>query len=142
MPTHFGELNVLSGWIWMSLGITTGAILGIWSFGDEHKAPKGHLNYTDLPRRLNRLAHISCFMLPLISIVYGQYIDTVPLTDTLKHVASIGMLVCMIGIPVSLFMASFYLPFKNLSGIPIAGGMIAFYLMAWGNLKIVLGMGL
>ena len=130
MTTVYGQLNIVTGWIFISLGITTGSILGLWSFAGPFKAPKGHENYTDLPRRLNRLAHIACFMLPLISIVFGQHLDHLPLTDLLKHVASVGMLTCIL--------ASFWLPFKYFEIIPVSAGMLALYLMSWANLKIFL----
>ena len=139
MATNYGQLNIVTGWIFISLGITTGSILGMWSFAGPFRPPKGHTNYTDLPRRLNRLAHIACFMLPLISIVYGQYLDHVPLADSLKHVASYCMLTCMVGVPLFLFLASFWLPFKYFEVVPVSAGTLAFYLMSWANLKIFLG---
>lgn len=137
--THYGELNITTGWIFISLGITTGSILGLWSFAGPFPTPKGHHNYTDLPRRLNRLAHIACFMLPLISIVYGQYLDQANLSDSSKLVGSYSMLICMIGVPLFLFLASFYLPFKYLEVIPVGAGTIALYLMSWAHLKVLLG---
>jgi hypothetical protein len=131
--THYGQLNIHLGWISIVLGILTGSILGMWSFAGPFKAPKGHQNYTDLPRRLNRLAHIAFFMLPLISIVLGEHIDAIPLSDTLKIVASYCWLVCMWGVPVFLTLASFYLPFKYLEVIPVSCGTISLFIMAYGN---------
>ncbi|MDB5038830.1 MAG: hypothetical protein JWQ35_2358 [Bacteriovoracaceae bacterium] len=135
--THYGELNITTGWIFISLGITTGSIIGLWSFDGPFPTPKGHTNYTDLPRRLNRLAHIACFMLPLISIVYGQYLDQALLTDAQKLIGAYSMVTCMIGVPLFLFLASFYLPFKYLEVIPVTAGCVALYLMSWAHLKIL-----
>ena len=132
----YGQLCIVLGWIWMSMGITTGSILSLWSFAGPFKAPRGHKNYDDLPRRLNRLAHVACFMLPLITIVYGQYIDNVPLSDTLKAVGAYGMIICMIGVPFFLFLASMWLPFKYAAQIPVTAGTVAFYLMSWAYIKI------
>lgn len=139
METNFGQLNILTGWIFLSLGITTGSILGLWSFDGPVPTPKGHHQYTDLPRRLNRLAHIACFMLPLISIVYGQYLDQSGLSDTQKQIGSYGMLICMIGVPTFLFLASFKPIFKYFEVIPVGCGTVAFYLMSWAHLKIMMG---
>lgn len=122
------------------MGITTGSILGLWSFAGPFPTPRGHHNYTDLPRRLNRLAHIACFMLPLIAIVYGQYIDQMPLSPFQIQIGAYGMLVCMVGVPLFLFLASFWLPFKYVEIIPVGAGSIALYLISWANLKILLGM--
>jgi hypothetical protein len=136
--THFGELNIITGWIWMSLGITSGSILGMWAFAGPFKAPKGHENYTDLPRRMVRLAHIAFFMLPLISIVYGQYVDQIPLPDVWKQIGSYGMLTCMIGVPIILTLASRWLWIKYLEIIPVGAGTVGFYIMSWGYFKIFL----
>ena len=136
----FGQLNVFAGWIFISLGITTGSILGLWSFNGPFPTPKGHKDYADLPRRLNRLAHIACFMLPIINILYGQYIDQVPLTDDMKLLGSWGMVVCMVGVPLFLFLASFKPVFKYFEVVPVTAGTIALYLMSWAHLKILLGL--
>jgi len=136
--THFGQLDITCGWIFISLGITTGSILGLWSFAGPFPAPTGHRDYADLPRRLNRLAHIACFMLPLITITYGNYIDQALLTDFQKMLGVYGMLVCMVGVPSFLFLASFYLPFKYLEVIPVGAGTMSLYLMSWAHLKLLL----
>lgn len=140
MNTLYGPLMTACGWVFISLGITTGSILSAWSFDGPFKAPKGHTDYGQLPRRLNRLAHIACFMLPLITIVYGQYIDGLAISDTLKWVACWGMLTCMVGVPTFLFLASFYLPWKYVAGIPVTTGTIALYIISWAHLKILFGM--
>ena len=138
--TSFGQLNVVAGWIFISLGITTGSILGMWSFAGPLKAPKGHLQYDDLPRRLNRLAHIACFMLPIINILYGQYIDLVALPDSIKYSGSVGMVICMIGVPLFLFLASFKTFFKYFEVVPVAAGTYALYVMSWAHIKVLLGL--
>lgn len=136
--TQYGQLNIHLGWITIVGGIVTGAILGMWSFAGPFKAPKGHLNYVDLPRRLNRLAHIALFMLPLISIVFGQHIDLIPVTDNFKLIASYCWLVCMWGVPLFLFLASFYLPFKYAEVIPVSCGMISLFIMAYGHFILLM----
>ena len=126
---EFGQLNITLGWIWMVTGITSGAILGCWSFGGPFPTPKTYTNYDDLPRRLVRLAHIACFMLPLISINYGHHIDLIPLTDTWKMIGSYGLIICMFGVPTLLFAASFYLPFKYLEVVPVSAGLLSLAIM-------------
>ena len=134
-----GQVCITGGWIWISLGITTGSILGLWSFAGPFPTPPGHHKYDDLPRRLNRLAHIACFMLPLITIVYGQYIDNVALSDAFKMYGAVGMLTCMVGVPTFLFLASLWLPFKYFEVIPVGAGTFSLYLMSWAYLKVLLG---
>jgi hypothetical protein len=115
---HFGAINIAMGWMTIVMGILTGSILGLWSFGGPFKTPPGHHNYTDLPRRLNRLSHIALFALPMISILYGMHIDSIPLSAELKQIGSYCWLVCMWGVPSFLTLASFYLPFKYFEVIP------------------------
>lgn len=136
--TTFGQLNIVAGWIFISVGITTGSILGMWSFAGPFPTPKGHHDYADLPRRLNRLAHIACFMLPIINILYGQYLDQTMLSDTLKQVGSYGMIICMIGVPLFLFLASFKPVFKYVEVIPVTCGTVALYLMSYAHLQVLL----
>lgn len=133
-----GQLCIAAGWIFISMGITTGSILSAWSFAGPFKAPKGHTNYADLPRRLNRLAHIACFMLPLIGIVYGQHLDLLQISDTWKLAAAYSWLTCMVGVPLTLFCASFWTPFKYLAIIPVSAGSFSLYLISWENLKLFL----
>lgn len=134
--TQFGQLNIVSGWIFISMGITTGMILSAWSFAGPFPSPKGHKEYGDLPRRLNRLAHIACFMLPLISIVFGQYLDQTFYSDSIKQLMSWCMVICMVGVPLFLFLASMWLPFKYAAQIPVTTGAIALYLMSWHYINV------
>lgn len=133
MHESIGHWNIVAGWLWMPLGILSGALLGLWSFGGPLPAPASHRRYDDLPRRLNRLAHVACFMLPLINILYGMHLDGLALDPGLKRLGSVCMLVLMVGIPVVLLLASFRLRFKYLAVIPVAAGLIGLLLMAWGQ---------
>lgn len=110
----------------------------MWSFDGPFPAPKGHADYADLPRRLNRLAHIACFMLPLISIIYGSFLDQSGLSDLLKQLGSWCMLICMLGVPTLLFLASFKQIFKYFEVIPVTCGTVALLLMSWAHLKMLL----
>lgn len=131
--THFGQLNIVFGWVWIVLGILSGSLIGMWAFDGPFKPPRNHKNYDDLSRRLVRLAHIACFMLPLICVVYGMHIDNALLPDNLKLVGSYGMIICMIGVPTLLVAASFKIEFKYLEVIPVSAGIVSFMIMAWGQ---------
>lgn len=137
METNIGQLNIIWGWVWMVLGITSGAILGMYAFGGPLPPPKTHTNYDDLPRRLVRLAHIAFFMLPLISIVYGMHIDQTMLSVEMKTLGSYSFIVCMIGVPTLLIAASFKNIIKYLEIIPVSAGFVALILMAWGKIQYI-----
>ncbi len=139
--TNFGQWNIFAGWIFISLGITTGSILGLWSFNGPFKTPRGHHDYADLPRRLNRLAHIACFMLPIINILYGQYIDQLPLESWIKEIGSWGLVICMVGVPLFLFLAAtVHEFFKYIEVIPVTAGTISLYIISYGHLKILMNL--
>lgn len=131
--TTIGDICIVLGWIWMLTGITSGSILSAWAFNGPFLAPRGHKNYDDLPRRLVRLAHIAMFMLPLITIVYGQHIDSVPLSEGLKKCGAWNMIILMLGIPTFLILASFRLWWKYLNVLPISAGFIGLGIMAYGQ---------
>jgi amino acid transporter len=133
MENEIGSLNIHLGWIWMVTGIASGSILGMWAFDGPLPAPPNHKDYNDLPRRLVRLAHIAMFMLPLISIVFGGYINSIPLSDETKQLACTLWLICMFGVPTLLIAASFYLPFKYLEVVPVTSGFVALCIMGYGH---------
>lgn len=134
-----GSFNIHTGWMFISLGIITGSILGMWSFDGPFKTPKGFEQYANLPRRMTRLGHIACFMLPIISILYGSYIDDSGLSDSLKYLGSRCMFICMLGVPTFLFLASIKPIFKYVEVLPVTCGMIALLLMSWAHMKIYFG---
>ncbi len=136
--TNVGEFNIQMGWIFMVFGILTGSIIGCWSFAGPFPTPPGHKNYTDLPRRMTRLAHIALFMLPLISIVIGHHIDNLPFSESTKWFAAYCWVVCMIGVPTFLYAGALYNPLKYLEIIPVSAGTITLVLMSWGHLQLLM----
>lgn len=138
ITTNFGALNIVWGWCWMVLGILSGSLLGMWSFAGPMPTPKGHEDYANLPRRLVRLAHIAFFMLPLICVAYGMFIDKAVLSEQMKQIGSICMIICMIGVPLLLIAASFKIIFKYFEAIPVTAGIIALMIMAYGQYQYYL----
>lgn len=128
----FGTANIFAGWLTMVLGILSGATIGLWAFAGPFPTPPGHKNYGDLPRRMVRLGHIALIALPLINIVYGQFIDQIPVSDLLKYYGSRSMIVCMIGVPLFLFLGSIWHFFKYVEVIPVSAGAFGLGLMSYG----------
>ena len=137
METNIGQINIIFGWVWIVLGITSGAIIGMWAFNGPLPTPKNHENYTTLERRLVRLAHIAFFMLPLICIVYGMHIDQAELSFEMKKFGAYNMIICTIGVPLLLLAASFVHAFKYLEVIPVSAGIVALCIMAYGQLQLI-----
>lgn len=132
-PLLIGKINIIAGWATMVVGLLSGSVLGLWAFAGPFPTPRGHEDYANLPRRMVRLAHIAFVALPIICILYGQYIDAVPLSDSLKVLGSRAMILCMWGVPTLLIAASKYLPLKYLEAIPVSAGVLALAIMAYGQ---------
>ncbi|MNG74787.1 CorA-like Mg2+ transporter protein [compost metagenome] len=132
---NLGEMLIAFGWSGIVVGIMMGGLMGMYAFKGPFRAPKGHENYTDLNRRMLRLAHIAFIMLPLISMLYGMNIDDLQVPYIYKYYAAICMVILSVGIPVLLIAACFYLPFKYIQVIPFSCGMFALVVMAVGKVS-------
>jgi len=132
---NLSEMLIAFGWGGIVVGIMMGGLMGMYAFKGPFRAPKGHENYTDLNRRMLRLAHIAFIMLPLISMLYGMSIDTLQVPYVYKYYAAICMVILSVGIPVLLIAACFYLPFKYIQVIPFSCGMFALVVMAVGKVS-------
>ncbi|WP_445496250.1 CorA family divalent cation transporter [Photorhabdus sp. SF281] len=130
---NLSEILIVFGWGGIIVGIMMGGLMGMYAFKGPFRAPKGHENYTDLNRRMLRLAHIAFIMLPLISMLYGMNIDDLQVPYIYKYYATICMMILSIGIPVLLIASCFYLPFKYVQVIPFSCGMFALVVMAVGR---------
>lgn len=133
-----GRLNIIAGWLTMVLGILSGATIGLWAFAGPFPTPPGHKDYADLSRRMVRLGHIALVALPLINIVYGQFIDSIPLDHSVKLFGSYCMIVCMVGVPLFLFLGSIWLFFKYVEVIPVTAGAIALAIMSYGHYLLLI----
>ncbi|AEF44276.1 hypothetical protein ACUTQW_16370 [Serratia sp. TSA_7] len=132
---NLSEMLIAFGWGGIVVGIMMGGLMGMYAFKGPFRAPKGHENYTDLNRRMLRLAHIAFIMLPLISMLYGMCLDTLQVPYVYKYYAAICMVILSVGIPVLLIASCFYLPFKYIQAIPFSCGMFALVVMAVGKVS-------
>lgn len=62
--------HVRAAWWLIAIGMISGAILGLWSFGEPVSPPQGFADFDDVPRRLTRLAHIAAIALPVLHLSY------------------------------------------------------------------------
>ncbi|RZA08747.1 MAG: hypothetical protein EOP11_03925 [Proteobacteria bacterium] len=128
-----GKANISAGWLTMVLGILSGAVIGMWAFAGPFPTPPGHRDYADLSRRMVRLGHIALIALPLINIVYGWHIDSIPLSHDIKVLGSRCMIVCMVGVPLFLFLGSVWHWFKYIEVIPVSAGFLGLAIMSYGH---------
>ncbi|MFH1053587.1 MAG: hypothetical protein V1740_04200 [Candidatus Woesearchaeota archaeon] len=116
MGVVIGKKNISFGWIWILAGLIVGAIIGMWSFNGPLPSPLG--DYTSLPRRMVRLAHIAFIALATINILYGYEIDKVKLSGKFKMIGSRSLILGAILMPIILIVSAFYEPIKYLTMIP------------------------
>jgi len=126
-----GNRNISFGWLWILVGIIAGAIMGMWSFNGPLTSPLGE--YTALPRRMVRLAHIAFIALAIINILYGYEIDRIK--SKFKNLGSQFMIYGAILMPLFLIGAAFFEPLKYLTVIPATLVMIALLIIVLGRFR-------
>lgn len=128
-----GKKNISFGWLWILVGISVGAIMGLWSFNGPFNSPVG--DYTALPRRLLRLSHIAFIALGVINILYGYEISKINLLLRYKQLGSRSAMYGAILMPLLLLAAVFVESFKYLTVIPVILLFIAILVMVVGKYK-------
>lgn len=120
MNTAEGLRNVRGGLILLPLGLLGGLALSLFAFVPIVHPPPGFEQYGDLPRRLMRLGHIAAIMLPIINVVVGRELDRLALSEKVKRMASVGLLVSAVGLPFALALEALvpFLARLHVSGLP------------------------
>jgi len=125
------------GWLWISLGIGTGLVLGLKSepFGLDPRRdnPEWLGGYASAPRRLIRLGHIAFIMLGLLNVAYAFTPCRLP--ADLQQAASRALAFGTIGVPLLCLAAARHRALKVLLGLPAAAVLVAALLTAWGTVR-------
>ena len=122
------DANLLLGWVWIMLGMLTGAAIGLFF----HR-PDWLGGYGTWPRRMIRLGHISFFGTGFLNLMFAF---TFPKDhyDPLLTVASMAWIVGAIAMPAVCFISAWRKPLRNLFFIPvlalIAGGTLTCWVLA------------
>lgn len=137
MDAHpVGNLNIVFGWVWMNMGFITGMLMGLkaeqFGLNTLKEGPTWLDGYSSVPRRLIRLGHVAFIMLPVLNILFGQYIDGAALDQGWKTFGSYSMIAGAVGIPLLCFGAAFYRPVKILLGLPASAILIGNLIIATG----------
>jgi len=115
--------NIKFGWAWIFLGIITGMLMGLFAFNGPLRLSPELMNYSSLPRRLLRLAHISFFGLGFLNWMYGITLKTLSLKSS--KVTSNLFIFGAITMALFLSISAFYEPFKYSLTIPATSIFIA-----------------
>lgn len=131
-----GDLNIVFGWLWMNMGFITGLLMGLkaeqFGLNTLKEGPTWLDGYGSIPRRLIRLGHVAFIMLPVLNILYGQFIDGAALSHAWKLTGSYAMIAGAVGIPLLCFGAAFYRPLKILLGLPASAILLGNLIIATG----------
>ncbi|MEM6392756.1 MAG: hypothetical protein AAF797_08305 [Planctomycetota bacterium] len=113
-------------WVWMTLGVVSGAVLGL----GFHKA--GHMGgYSSWRRRLARLGHIAFFGTGLLCLAWGVTAMSLGLDSRLAVVATGGFIAGAVAMPTVCFLAAWRKPFRHLFFMPVLSLLGAVLLAAW-----------
>ncbi|MEK6968577.1 MAG: hypothetical protein AABX51_08180 [Nanoarchaeota archaeon] len=120
------RLNIKFGWLWIFFGIVSGMILGMFAFNGPLQLPPEFMDYSSLPRRFLRLAHISFLGLGFLNWMYGISAKTLSLKID-KNISYI-LIFGSITMPLILILSAFFEPIKYALIIP-AGSIFLGVLM-------------
>lgn len=105
--TDIGRRNRLFAWSLLLVGMLYGMALSLFVFDGPMPAPERFADYSSLPRRLIRFAHIACMALGMVNVLYGHEIDRVRQSERWKRFGSRAMIVSGTLMPVFLTLAAF-----------------------------------
>jgi hypothetical protein len=103
-----GYFNRTAGWVVFLAGIVGGMVMGMWSFDGPVNAPAALADYSSLPRRLTRLAHIAAMALGMTNILYGQELPRVRLSEPIRRLGAHSMVAAAVLMPSFLALAAFF----------------------------------
>jgi hypothetical protein len=109
-------VNLLAGWTSVLLGFVAGAVPGLFFWREEWLG-----GYGSWRRRMVRLAHIACFGLGFINILFALTLAQMGLSATagLLPLASWLLVTGNCAMPVVCYLAAWRLPFRHLFFIPV-----------------------
>jgi hypothetical protein len=126
------SLNRAIGFGSLLLGVASGMILGLWSFGGPIPVPESIGDYGDLPRRFLRLGHIAFFGLGLINLAVAGHWRRLELGRPAARRALKFMNLGNLGLPPLLLAAAWQPALLYLMPIPVACVFVALALCAFG----------
>ncbi len=114
------SLNRAIGFTSLLIGVASGMILGLWSFGGPIPVPDAIGDYSALPRRFLRLGHIAFFGLGLINLVIAGHWRRLALGRPAARLALRLMNLGNLGLPPVLLAAAWQPTLIYLMPAPVA----------------------
>jgi hypothetical protein len=122
-------LNLVGGWLGMLAGVLCGAILGLFFHREDWMG-----GYASHRRRLTRLGHISFFGLGFLNLIFAATAGLLNLRGSSLSIASMGLIVAAITMPICCFLTAWRKPLRHLFPIPVlaaATGILAILAGWW-----------
>ena len=121
--------SIVAGWIGMLGGIATGMAMGLFFHHEDWLG-----GYGSFRRRLLRLGHIAFFGLGFVNLLFAFSIRAFPIPALHGVVASSGLIVGAVSMPIVCFLTAWRTPFGHLFPVPVAGvlaGIVTLFI-GWG----------
>ena len=126
MDLQSAQINLVFAWVWISIGVVFGAVLG-GRFHQEHWMG----GYSSFKRRLYRLAHVAVFALAMINLLFHFTIQGQATTSIATAVASVGFVIGAVFMPVCCLAVAHNPKLRMVFAIPITSLLLAAVLTAW-----------
>ncbi len=126
MNFSLGQINVVLAWLWMTLGLVFGFLLGSYFHIEDWLG-----GYSSFRRRLYRLAHISFFGTAILNLLFHFTTDGLPATGSLVTTASWCFVVGAISMPACCFIMAHNPKLRAVFLIPVVSLILACTITLW-----------
>lgn len=107
-------LHIMAGWVSMLAGALSGAVIGLFFHRNDWAG-----GYGAFRRRLLRLGHIAFFGIGILNVLFGLTEQVMVWPEAYEKLASTGLLIALIAMPVCCFLAAWRPVFRHLFPIPV-----------------------
>lgn len=122
--------NLWAGWIGMSLGLVSGALIGLGFHRDEFAG-----GYSSFRRRLLRLGHVAFFALGMINVLFALTLTSSSVTPVSPAIASASLAAASFAMPAVCFLTAWKRPFRHVFPLPVILVAIPFVLLLEGMVR-------
>jgi len=123
--THVVSIHLFAAWAGFVCGVSSGAAIGLLFHREDWLG-----GYSSYPRRLLRLGHISFFGLGLLNALFAVTVALVPFNELTARIASLGLLIGAITMPLCCFASAWRKPLRFFFPIPVVSVLIGTLLVA------------
>ena len=122
------QLNLVAGWLGMAAGVISGATSGLFFHREQWLG-----GYGSFRRRMVRLAHISCFGLGFVNLLFAFSVGAAKAPLPPIPLASGAFVVGLVTMPVCCYLTAWRKSFRHFFPVPVLSVFlgIVVLLRAW-----------